>query len=161
MSPQCRALVVSVIAFTTVAGCASANREERQARNAPPLGERANVRAGADSVRNRTATVESVDARSGTVRLTHGEMIRITPSTRLHMGKDAQASIRPADVRPGDKLIIVTSVKPAPPARSSARTGIRQQASASDASPSALPREAATLAAPGEVVEVMVFRPAR
>jgi hypothetical protein len=160
MSPQCRALVMGVIAFTTVAGCASANREERQARNVPPLGERANVRAGADSVRNRTATVESVDARSGTVRLTHGETIRLTPSTRLHMGKDAQASIRPADVRPGDKLIIVTAVNPAPPARS-ARPAIRQPASASDASPSALPREAASLTAPGEVVEVMVFRPAR
>jgi len=77
------------------------------------------------------------------------------------MGKDAQASIRPADVRAGDKLIIVTSVNPAPPARSSARTAISQQASASDASPSALPLEAASLTAPGEVVEVMVFRPAR
>ena len=159
MSPHFRALVVGVIAFTSVAGCASANREERLARNASPLGERANLIAGADSVRNRTATVESVDARAGTVRLTHGETIRITPSTRLHMGKDAQAAIRPADVRPGDKLIIVTSVKPAPPARS-ARPAI-ERASASDASPSALPREAASLAAPGEVVEVMVFRPAR
>jgi hypothetical protein len=161
MSPQCRAFVVGVLAFTTVAGCASANREERQARNAPPLGERANEAAGADFVRNRTATVESVDARSGTVRLTHGETIRIAPSTRLHMGKDAQASIKPADVRPGDKLIIVTSVKTEPPARSRAGTAIREQASASDSSPSALPREAASLAAPGEVVEVMVFRPAR
>ena len=96
-----------------------------------------------------------------TVRLTHGETIRLTPSTRLRTGKDAQASIRPADVRPGDKLIIVTSVNSAPAARSSARTAIREQASASDASPSALPREAASLAAPGEIVEVMVFRPAR
>ena len=159
MSPQFRALVVGVIAFTSVAGCATANRDERQARNAPALAERANPR-GADSVRNRTATVESVDARAGTVRLTHGETIRLTPSTRLHMGKDAQATIRPADLQRGDKLIIVTSVKPAPPARSSSRTAI-ERASASDASPSALPREAASLAAPGEIVEVMVFRPAR
>ena len=76
------------------------------------------------------------------------------------MGKDAQAAIRPADLHRGDRLIFVTAVNPAPTARSSARPAI-ERASASEVSPSALPREAASLAAPGEVVEVMVFRPAR
>ena len=135
--------------------------DERQARNAPALAQPAAPRALA--VRNRTATVASVDARMHTVRLTHGETLRITPSTQLHMGKDAQAVMRVADLRPGDKLIIVTSAGEAPPTRSSAGTAIREPAAGSDASasPSALPREAATLTAPGQVLEVMVFRPAR
>jgi hypothetical protein len=102
--------------------------------------------ASATGKRQRMATVARVDDQNHNVWLTDGSAIRVTPSTKVHMGTAGKTVVL-TDLRPGDELVIVMVDDGATSATSRDTTP----------GPSALPRET-TAAAPGEASEVMVFR---
>ena len=95
--------------------------------------------------RQRMGTVATIDQPNQVVLMTDGTSIRVTPSTKMHMGTAGQGVVL-AELRPGDELVIVIAEE------GTARTGRD-----ATAAPSALPREAAS-ATPSDASEVMVFR---
>lgn len=157
MSPQRSVFVALSVVVALSAGCASLDDrrtgfDARHARPAPTVAGRTTTVAAAP-VRQHIGTVASVDERSQTIRLTHGPIVRVAPS-RVHDRNGSTVAL--GELRPGDKLIFnVATEVPA-----SSRTP-RVASSDAEAVGSALPRDAAALATPGEVVEVMVFRPSR
>jgi hypothetical protein len=54
----------------------------------------------------RMGTVAAIDANA--VRLTDGEVMRMSPNAKVHLGVDGPALVL-ADVRPGDEVVIVVS----------------------------------------------------
>lgn len=111
-------------------------------RNALPVGLKSAAAASPSGAREqRMATIAAVDEPNQMVKLTDGTVVRVTPSTKMHMGT-AGAPLVLTQLRPGDELVIVMA-EPGPVA--------------SGQSPSALPREA-TATAPRDASEVMVFR---
>jgi hypothetical protein len=158
MAPQRSVFVALSVVVALSAGCASlvddrrTGFDSRHPRPAPTVAGRTSTVAAAP-VRQHIGTVASVDERSQTIRLTHGPIVRVAPS-RVHDRNGSAVALR--DLRPGDKLIFnVATEVPASSRRA------RVASSDAEAVGSALPRDAGTLATPGEVVDVMVFRPAR
>lgn len=74
--------------------------------NALPVGVSSSSIPSLTGKRQRMATVAEVDASSQIVRLTDGTVVRVVPSTRMHMGT-AGRTVTLTDLRPGDELVIV------------------------------------------------------
>ena len=159
MSRQRNIFVVLSIAAAFSTGCATLDNwrtsfDDKRASKAPALSD---ATPRATPIRQHIATVASVDQQAQTIRLTHGPIVRVTPSTKVHVGKDG-APLALRDLRPGDKLIFNVAADGTSSGASRTRRTVSTDA---DASGSALPRDVGGLATPGEVLEVMVFRPAR
>ena len=161
MSPQRYLLCGLSMAVIISAGCTSleqrrASIDERRDAGAPVLAER--TRPIASPVRQHIGTVASVDEHARTIKLTHGPVVRVSPSTRLRLGKtDQPVALR--DLRRGDKVIFSVAAADATASAEASERARRGVSSDGEASGSALPRDVAGLATPGPVVEVLVFRP--
>jgi hypothetical protein len=143
-----------------VAGCASlderrASIDERRETRSPVLGDPTTPVTSAP-IRQHIGTVASVDARARTIRLTHGPVVYVSPSTKMRFGTEGRA-IALGDLRPGDKVIFNVLAADATASTRGAER-VRRDGS-TDAAGSALPREVTGLATPGPVVELVAFRP--
>ena len=163
MSPQRNVLSVITIATVALAGCATvdgwrARLDERRETKAQVLTDSTTPIASAP-LRQHIGTVASVDERAQAIRLTHGPVVHVSPSTKVRFGKDREA-IALRDLRPGDKVIFNVAADTKAAAEGADR-GRRPISTDADSAGSALPRDVAGLATTGPLVEVLVFRPSR
>ena len=161
MSPQRSVLCGLSIVIVVSAGCTSldqrrASIDQRREARAPVLAER--TRPIASPVRQHIGTVASVDEHAQTIQLTHGPVVRVSPSTRVRYGKTDQP-IALRDLRRGDKVIFSVAAADTSASAAGSERARRGVSPDAEASGSALPRDVAGLATPGPVVEVLVFRP--
>ena len=75
--------------------------------NVLPLGVRTSTAAGYNR-NQRVGTVDTVDGPTQVVRLTDGQIVRVTPATKVHMGVNGSTVVL-QDVRPGDEIIFVVA----------------------------------------------------
>src|SRR5438477_2014986 len=102
--------------------------------------------------KQRVETVASVDARTQTIHLVGGDVVRGTPSTKVGIGT-VNARARVGDLRAGDK-IIVTEARIPSPVRVASRQSVIATSDPDASSPSALPRDVAAPSSRGQLLEV-------
>ena len=131
-------------------------------RDALPMAVPAASVPGATARRQKMATVASVDQANGLVHTLDGDIVRVTPATKMHMGTAGQAIVL-TDLRPGDELMIIMVDEPSPVSRtpgtmsSPGTAGARSTTGGvAPAEPSALPRASAGV--PRDASQLMVFR---
>jgi hypothetical protein len=130
-------------------------------RDALPMAMQTASAPAAAARRQKMATVASVDHANGLVHTMDGDVVRVTPDTKMHTGTTGPAMVL-TDLRPGDELIIVMIDEPAPVtsapsgAGTSTTSGTRATTGGVATAPSALPRAAAGV--PRTASELMVFR---
>ena len=131
-------------------------------RDALPMAVQTASAPAATARRQKMATVASVDQANGLVHTLDGDIVRVTPATKMHMGTAGQAIVL-TDLRPGDELMIVMLDEPSPGSRtpgtmsSPGTAGARSTTGGvAPAEPSALPRASAGV--PRDASELMVFR---
>jgi len=130
--------------------------------NALPIGVRTGSKA---SKRQKVGTVASVNRQQQSVQLTDGSVVRVTPSTNMHMGADGGAALVLTDLRPGDEIVIVMTEVSSGATTSGTQRAAPPPPPAATSQPSALPSQATITGSPSDPTdtasELMVFREAQ